>query len=212
MISRAQAVTVDQALQGKVPGAQITQNSGGPGGGGISVRLRGTNSFISGSDPLYIVDGVIVDNGSAQLADLGIRSNPQNRLADINPVGHRAHRGDSRRGRGGAVRVAREQRRRADLHEARHARQAAVHVDVARSRRASSASSSRSISIRTTRTGCRSRASTISTTSSTARAASEHNLTVEGGNDQTRYYISGNLLGRRRHHEVDVVAAERVRA
>ena len=30
LIGRAQAVTVDQALQGKVPGAQITQNSGGP--------------------------------------------------------------------------------------------------------------------------------------------------------------------------------------
>jgi TonB-dependent SusC/RagA subfamily outer membrane receptor len=85
LIARAEAVTVDQALQGKVAGAQITQNSGGPGGGGVSVRLRGTNSFISGSDPLYIVDGVIIDNGSAQLADLGIRSNPQNRLADINP-------------------------------------------------------------------------------------------------------------------------------
>jgi TonB-dependent starch-binding outer membrane protein SusC len=85
-IARAEAVTVDQALQGKVPGAQITQNSGSPGGGGISVRLRGTNSFIAGSDPLYIVDGVIVDNGSAQLADLGGRSNPQNRLADINPA------------------------------------------------------------------------------------------------------------------------------
>ena len=86
IISRAQAVTVDQALQGKVAGAQISQNSGGPGGGGISVRLRGTNSFISGSDPLYIVDGVIVDNGSAQLSDLGGRANPQNRLADINPA------------------------------------------------------------------------------------------------------------------------------
>jgi TonB-dependent SusC/RagA subfamily outer membrane receptor len=86
LISKAQALTVDQALQGKIAGAQITQNSGGPGGGGISVRLRGTNSFISGSDPLYIIDGVIVDNGSAQLADLGGRSNPQNRLADINPA------------------------------------------------------------------------------------------------------------------------------
>ena len=86
LISRAQAVTLDQALQGKVAGAQITQNSGGPGGGGVSVRLRGTNSFISGSDPLYIVDGVIIDNGSAQLADLGGRSNPQNRLADLNPA------------------------------------------------------------------------------------------------------------------------------
>ena len=86
LISKAQAVTVDQAMQGKIPGAQITQNSGGPGGGGISVRLRGVNSFISGSDPLYIVDGVIVDNSSGQLADLGGRSNPQNRLADINPA------------------------------------------------------------------------------------------------------------------------------
>ena len=85
VISRALATTIDQAMQGKIAGAQITQNSGGPGGGGISVRLRGVNSFISGSDPLYIVDGVIVDNSSAQLADLGIRSNPQNRLADLNP-------------------------------------------------------------------------------------------------------------------------------
>ena len=85
LISRAQATTVDQAMQGKIPGAQITQNSGSPGGGGISVRLRGVNSFISGSDPLYIVDGVIVDNESGQLADLGGRSNPQNRLADLNP-------------------------------------------------------------------------------------------------------------------------------
>ena len=85
LISRSQAVTVDQAMQGKIPGAQISQNSGSPGGGGISVRLRGVNSFISGSDPLYIVDGVIVDNESGQLADLGTRSNPQNRLADLNP-------------------------------------------------------------------------------------------------------------------------------
>jgi TonB-dependent SusC/RagA subfamily outer membrane receptor len=85
LISRAQATTVDQAMQGKIPGAQITQNSGSPGGGGISVRLRGVNSFISGSDPLYIIDGVIVDNESGQLADLGGRSNPQNRLADLNP-------------------------------------------------------------------------------------------------------------------------------
>ncbi|HMI49207.1 MAG TPA: TonB-dependent receptor [Gemmatimonadaceae bacterium] len=85
LIGRANATTVDQAMQGKIPGAQITQNSGNPGGGGISVRLRGVNSFISGSDPLYIVDGVIVDNESGQLADLGIRSNPQNRLADLNP-------------------------------------------------------------------------------------------------------------------------------
>jgi TonB-dependent starch-binding outer membrane protein SusC len=85
-VAKAISVTVDQAMQGKIAGAQISQNSGGPGGGGISVRLRGTNSFVAGSDPLYIVDGMIIDNGSAQLVDLGGRSNPQNRLADLNPA------------------------------------------------------------------------------------------------------------------------------
>jgi TonB-dependent SusC/RagA subfamily outer membrane receptor len=85
-VRRSGAQTVDQAMQGKLAGAQIMQNSGTPGGGGISVRLRGTSSIISGSDPLYIVDGVIIDNSSATLRDLGSRSNVQNRLADINPA------------------------------------------------------------------------------------------------------------------------------
>jgi TonB-dependent SusC/RagA subfamily outer membrane receptor len=85
-IAHSQAVTIDQALQGKIAGAQITQNSGNPGGGGLTVRLRGTSSFISGSDPLYIVDGVIVDNSSTPLRDLGARSNVQSRMADINPA------------------------------------------------------------------------------------------------------------------------------
>jgi TonB-dependent SusC/RagA subfamily outer membrane receptor len=84
-ISQARSVTVDQALQGKVAGAQITQNSGNPGGGGLSVRLRGTGSIISGAEPLYIVDGVIVDNNSDQLINFGARTNVQNRLADLDP-------------------------------------------------------------------------------------------------------------------------------
>jgi TonB-dependent SusC/RagA subfamily outer membrane receptor len=84
-ISEARSVTVDQALQGKIAGAQITQNSGNPGGGGLSVRLRGTGSIISGAEPLYIVDGVIVDNNSDQLINFGARTNVQNRLADLDP-------------------------------------------------------------------------------------------------------------------------------
>lgn len=86
LLRNTQAASVDQALQGKLAGVQVTQNSGNPGGGGITVRMRGTSSIISGSDPLYIVDGVIVDNSSAQLRDLGARSAVQNRLADINPA------------------------------------------------------------------------------------------------------------------------------
>src|SRR5690606_10899650 len=86
MLRNTQAATVDAALQGKIAGVQITQNSGNPGGGGVTVRMRGTSSIISGSDPLYIVDGVIVDNSSVQLRDRGARSSVQNRLADINPA------------------------------------------------------------------------------------------------------------------------------
>ncbi|GAB3026064.1 SusC/RagA family TonB-linked outer membrane protein [Spirosoma pulveris] len=78
------------SLQGKVPGAQITQNSGDP-AGGISIRLRGIKSLVGSSDPLYVVDGVIVSNAStnvSQLAlanDVGNANVGQNRLSDINP-------------------------------------------------------------------------------------------------------------------------------
>ncbi|GAB3490149.1 TonB-dependent receptor [Spirosoma knui] len=78
------------SLQGKVPGAQITQNSGDP-AGGITIRLRGIKSLAGSSDPLYIVDGVIVSNAStnvSQLAlvnDIGTANPGQNRLSDLNP-------------------------------------------------------------------------------------------------------------------------------
>jgi TonB-dependent starch-binding outer membrane protein SusC len=78
------AATIDQALQGKIAGAAITSNTGQP-GGGVSVRLRGTSSIIGGAEPLYIVDGVIVDNNADQQLNLGLRSNASNRLADLDP-------------------------------------------------------------------------------------------------------------------------------
>ena len=81
-IANSSATSIDQALSGKISGAQITQNSGNP-AGGISVRLRGTSTVAGAGDPLYIVDGVIVNNSSAELLDLGGYS--QNRLVDINP-------------------------------------------------------------------------------------------------------------------------------
>ena len=79
------------ALQGKVMGAQITQNSGDP-AGGISVRLRGASSVNGSSDPLYIIDGVVVDNSSQNVINrnadaMGTSfSAGQNRLVDINPA------------------------------------------------------------------------------------------------------------------------------
>ena len=81
-LAQSGATAIDQALAGKVSGALVQQNSGNP-AGGISVRLRGVSTLAGSSDPLYIVDGVIVNNSSEELVDIGGAS--QNRLVDLNP-------------------------------------------------------------------------------------------------------------------------------
>jgi TonB-linked SusC/RagA family outer membrane protein len=48
--------SVGQALQGRVPGVQVTQNSGAP-GSDFTIRIRGGNSMQGGNDPLYVLDG-----------------------------------------------------------------------------------------------------------------------------------------------------------
>ncbi len=78
------------SLQGKVPGAQISQNSGDP-AGGITVRLRGVKSIRGNSDPLYVIDGVVVSNSSANVSQTALGNQVgdavigTNRLADLNP-------------------------------------------------------------------------------------------------------------------------------
>jgi TonB-dependent starch-binding outer membrane protein SusC len=52
---------LDQALQGRVSGVSVTQNSGTP-GGGVSIRIRGIAS-LSGNEPLYVIDGVPIGGG-----------------------------------------------------------------------------------------------------------------------------------------------------
>ncbi|MDQ1140995.1 SusC/RagA family TonB-linked outer membrane protein [Pedobacter agri] len=81
------------SLQGKTPGAQISQNSGDP-AGGISVRLRGVSSVNSSSEPLYIIDGVIVNNSTTRVTNTSanydggnfVGSIGQNRMVDISPA------------------------------------------------------------------------------------------------------------------------------
>jgi len=78
------------AISGRVMGAQVTQNQGNP-GGGFSVRLRGISTINGSSEPLYIVDGVIVDNSSTNVINLNADAMGtnfdagQNRLVDLNP-------------------------------------------------------------------------------------------------------------------------------
>ena len=94
-LNKVPAQTIDYALQGKVPGAIITQNSGAP-GGGVQIQLRGVSTINASFQPLYVIDGVIVDN--SQIAN-GINAITQaaggnfgstqdqrvNRTADLNP-------------------------------------------------------------------------------------------------------------------------------
>lgn len=61
-ISKSVSTSLDQALQGRAAGVSVTQNSGAP-GGGISVSIRGTNSF-SGNEPLYVIDGIPIDGNT----------------------------------------------------------------------------------------------------------------------------------------------------
>ncbi|HUH33672.1 MAG TPA: SusC/RagA family TonB-linked outer membrane protein, partial [Daejeonella sp.] len=89
--------TLEGALNGKLAGANIVAASGAP-GGGISVRLRGLTSVNSNTQPLYVIDGVFIDNSSISgglntvtQASRGASStsnqdNPSNRIADLNPA------------------------------------------------------------------------------------------------------------------------------
>jgi len=92
----APAQTFDAALSGKITGAYINANSGAP-GGGITVKLRGVTSVYGNTQPLYVVDGVFVDNTATSAGLNAVTSaasggsatstqdNPSNRIADINP-------------------------------------------------------------------------------------------------------------------------------
>lgn len=75
-------VGIDQALQGQAAGVQVTQSSGTP-GGGITVRIRGNTSISASNRPLFIVDGVPVEDGVLSQRDFGGQND--NALSTINP-------------------------------------------------------------------------------------------------------------------------------
>lgn len=65
-IAKTSASDFRQALAGKMPGVQVTTPSGDP-EGNVSIRVRGISTVNAGSDPLYIIDGVPVERGFANL-------------------------------------------------------------------------------------------------------------------------------------------------
>ncbi|MBN8653996.1 MAG: TonB-dependent receptor [Cytophagales bacterium] len=70
--------TFDRAIQGRLSGVQVASSSGQP-GGAINVRIRGTGSINASNRPLYIVDGVQMNQGGTSTQA------SSNALGGVNP-------------------------------------------------------------------------------------------------------------------------------
>ena len=69
-LEKSPLINVDQALQGRASGVQLTQSSGAP-GAGLKIRVRGSNSITGSNSPLVVVDGLIdVDINSVNPNDI----------------------------------------------------------------------------------------------------------------------------------------------
>lgn len=75
-------VAPDQLIQGKVPGVQMINNSGAP-GGATTIRIRGNASVRSGNQPLFVVDGIPLDGRTARA---GVNIGGVGQTPDANPL------------------------------------------------------------------------------------------------------------------------------
>jgi len=84
-VARAVTPSAIDAISGRVSGVTVTRTNGVP-GAGTYVTIRGRKTISGSSEPLYVVDGVVIDNSSQQ-GDLFQGGNVQlsNRAVDINP-------------------------------------------------------------------------------------------------------------------------------
>lgn len=78
------AASFDNLLQGAVPGVAVTQSSGQP-GSTATIRIRGGNSISFGNDPLYVIDGFIVYNNNSYTNTGASNGTGVNALSTINP-------------------------------------------------------------------------------------------------------------------------------
>lgn len=80
-------VSMEQMLQGRAPGVLISQETGEP-GAAMSITIRGASSITAGNDPLYVIDGMPVNNGAVITgtgAGMVGNNNPRNPLNSLNP-------------------------------------------------------------------------------------------------------------------------------
>lgn len=82
-VARVVSSSAIDAISGRVSGVQVTKNSGTP-GSGTYITMRGRKTIMGSSEPLYVVDGIIVDNES--IYDPSGTKQFANRAVDINPM------------------------------------------------------------------------------------------------------------------------------
>lgn len=83
-LEQSKSTNVLQALQGRMAGVQITSESGEP-GSGINIQIRGANSIIGGSTPLFVIDGVQMDVNKNEVATSNSSNSTMNPLSTLNP-------------------------------------------------------------------------------------------------------------------------------
>lgn len=77
-----------QLIQGRVAGVSIIQNNGEP-GAGVQIRVRGGTSISASNDPLYVIDGVAIENVQTEPGGVGVSGEPplpRNPLNTLNPA------------------------------------------------------------------------------------------------------------------------------
>lgn len=78
------AASLENAMQGRLAGVQVTSATGAP-GGAVQVSVRGTGSFSAGNQPLYVVDGLpVIFDDITQKG--GYQGNSISGIVDINPA------------------------------------------------------------------------------------------------------------------------------
>ena len=85
-VAASQVTSFDRLLQGSAAGVQVTTGSNAP-GGAVNIKIRGTSSFNGSSEPLYVVDGIILNPASQDVSNPISSSGQeaQNALTSINP-------------------------------------------------------------------------------------------------------------------------------
>jgi len=188
---------LDQVLQGRAAGVQVT-NSGGAPGGEVRIRIRGANSITGSNDPLYVIDGYVGADFSIinpnDIESLQVLKD----AASTAIYGSRGANGviiiTTKRGEPGAIKVSyNNQFSMSEVLKRYDTMDAATFAEVANER--SDATGLLPIFTADQITGFRQNGGTDWQEEVFRRSfGQEHQISVSGGSDRTTFMVSGNIL------------------